>query len=298
MRIFLCCFLLLLLQLQSLCVNIYLIEIGEGFMKKYISYEEIKNNDELEVWTKNHLMSNLGGMPFYIEIKPGFQAHTSEILQRLENAGLSTVMKNTITRTRAFNKVFYQNLLDRPEIWEKCNRYMCGKMKHPYIDGVKLEAPTMGFIIMGNGEGIKTARSLQGSTGNPAPGTIRYDYALKDENGNIKPDMTANVMHCSDSAVNGVKEAYLSFFGCEKYGMKPDVEDVRYLISSKVEDVIKDTYKMITEKEAELEAKNQPVVKIQKEKGSRKVNGGDRKVPKKTRGAVAKAICEKDDLVK
>lgn len=267
-------------------------------MENFIKYEEIENKQQLEVWTKNHLLSKLGGLPFYIEIKPGFQVHENEILSRLENAGLSVIMKNEITRTRQFNKVFYQNLLDRPEIWEKCSRYMCGKMKHPYIEDVKLEAPTKGFIIMGNGEGIATARGLQGSTGNPAPGTIRYDFALRDENGNIKPHMTANVMHCSDSPVNGVKEAYLSFFGCEEYGMKPNIEDVRFLLSTKVEEVIKETYKMIMDKETEMVTKSQPVVKEKKVKGPRKINGGDRKDPKKTRGTVAKAICEKNDLIK
>lgn len=173
---------------------------------------------------------------------------------------------------------------------------MAGKMYHPYVKSEGfLQGPTIGLMVVGDMEirPIDIARKLQGKTGSPDKGTIRYDFALRDEHGNIKPNMTANVIHCSDSIINGIKEAYLSFYGCEKYGMTPHVEYYKVFESTFAEECVKNMYAMITAKEKEFAEKNAPVVVENKKSKSRNTNGGDRKAPKKSRGQVAKQVIEK-----
>lgn len=264
-----------------------------------IKYENVKNEMELEVWVNEELKTEyINCVPFYMEIKPGFQQYEKKIIERLENAGLSVVIRNEINRTRRFNKVFYQNLLDRPDIWNVCNTYMTGKMKHPYIKGAGLlEGPTIGLVVLGDirNNPIATARKLQGKTGTPDKGTIRYDFALRDEHGNIKPHMTANVIHCSDSIINGIKEAYLSLYGCEEYGMTPHFEYRESLEGGLADMCIQVMYNKIVAKEKEF-AQNNNIQTVDKVKKTSKVintNGGNRKDPKKSRGQVAKQVIDK-----
>lgn len=281
----------------------------ENLNNYLVAYDDIKNEKDLECWAREEIdnvifnvyidgnkpVGSFGQVPFYMEVKPGFQQYKEQIIERLEKAGLSVVAQNTINRTRKFNKVFYQNLLDRPEIWDVCNTYMTGKMKHPYIKerGV-LEGPTIGLLVVGDVDydPIETARKLQGKTGSPDKGTIRYDFALRDENGNPKPHITANVLHCSDSIVNGIKEVYQSFCDCEKYGMMPDISYnniEKWLVA---ENLVKTMYEKIVAKEQQLASQNAPVVVEKQPKQPRKVNGGDRKDGKKHRGDVARKIIE------
>lgn len=264
-----------------------------------MKYEDIKNEMELEVWANEELKTQFANcVPFYMEIKPGFQKYEKEIIERLENAGLKVVARNLINRTREFNKVFYQNLLDRPDIWKICNTYMTGKMYHPYVksEGL-LPVPTIGLMVVGDmrNNPIAIARKLQGKTGSPDKGTIRYDFALRDEHGNIKPNITANVIHCSDSIINGIKEAYLSFYGCEKYGMTPHIEHRDAFESILADMCVNDMYTKIMAKEKEFAEKNAPVVVEKKTSKSRNTNGGDRKAPKKSRGQVAKQVIDKSN---
>lgn len=250
--------------------------------KETIKYEDIKNEKELEVWAQEQLVKYDSKVPFYMEIKPGFQKYEKEIIGRLENAGLKVVARNEINRTRAFNRVFYQNLLDRLDIWEICNRYMTGKMNHPYVkeEGL-LSGSTIGLLVVGDMKSspIETARKLQGKTGSPDKGTIRYDFALRDEHGNIKPNMTANVIHCSDSVVNGIKESWLSFYGCTEYGMMANTTYLNAFDGIVADLCVRDLYGKIATKEKEFAKSNEPEVK-QKQQGkrpARKTNGGDRK---------------------
>lgn len=257
-------------------------------------YEEIKNQEQLEEWVRTRTDAFFHGNLFYIEIKPGFAQHTEAILNRLEKNNIVPVVENEFTRSRAFNRKFYQNLLDRPEIWEKCNQYMCGKLNHPYIRGLKLHAPTYGFIVIGD---IATARKLQGSTGNPAPGTIRHDFGLRDKDDIIRPHMTANVMHCSDSAINGIKEAYLSCYATQKksnrLGITPHLTGLADINTEmRVEDTVIYLYEKITKKEREFEIENMVETNKKEDKGPRKINGGDRSLDKKHRGKAAQKVVE------
>ena len=235
-----------------------------------VKFEEIDTMDELEKFTEQLFIDNLGFVPFYMEVKPGFGQHSDEILSDLlveadekdkDDIQINLLAKTLLRRTVEFNKAFYPHLVNMPNgLFDTVCDYTTGKMEHPYIPGKLLETydrgGNLGFVLYGeNRNVIDKARSLQGSTGNPAEGTIRYKYGLRDAEGNIRPHKTANVVHCSDSCVSALKELYMAIATPFTWKGYTEVVDVNADYMSKLLDVTYltlMTYGAITEKEQEI----------------------------------------------
>lgn len=235
-----------------------------------IKFEEIDTMEELESFTEKLFIDNLGFVPFYMEVKPGFGQHADDILNDLlvepdekdkDDTQINLLAKTLLRRTVEFNKAFYPHLVSLQNgVFDAVCDYTMGKMEHPYIPGKILETydrgGNLGFVLYGdNKKVIDKARLLQGSTGNPAEGTIRYKYGLRDAEGNIRPNKTANVVHCSDSCVSALKELYMAIATPFSFNAYTEVVDVN---SDKMNDLLNVTYMTlmtygaIKEKEAEI----------------------------------------------
>ena len=142
----------------------------------------------------------------YLMIKPGFSKYEGRIVERLLNAseGAKLVMIGQLQPSDEFNKSFYKHIADKPFFGE-LNEYMKGNGHNPKT-GELMEGPVIYMVIEGGETLIDDLRSVQGLTKNPAPGTIRYDYGVKDIDGTPAPDGTMNVLHCSDSFDNSARE--------------------------------------------------------------------------------------------
>lgn len=238
-----------------------------------VKFEEIDTMKELEDFTEQIFIDNLGFVPFYMEVKPGFGEYSNEILKDLlvesdesdkDDIQINLLAKTLLRRSREFNKAFYPHLVNAPNnLFDTVNDFTTGHMEHPYIPGKILETydkgGNLGFVLYGDDRKvIDKARSLQGSTGNPAEGTIRYKYALRDAEGNIRPHKTANVVHCSDSCVSALKELNMAIATPSTWKGYTEVVDVN---SNHMTDLLNVayftlmTYGAIVEKEKEILAK-------------------------------------------
>ena len=246
-------------------------------------FEEINTMEELEAFTEKLFIDNLGFVPFYVEVKPGFGNHANAILRDLlvqadennkDDIQINLLAKSCLRRTEEFNRAFYPHLLNLPNgIFDTLNNYMLGKMENPYT-GKPLETydrgGNIGFILFGdNKKVIDKARLLQGSTGNPAEGTIRYKYGLCDIAGNLRPNKTANVLHCSDSCVSAIKELYMAIANPQKFGAYSELLEIPSINIPKILDVIYLT-SMVS---GAIKEKEQEIVAIQNGQKQEKTEG-------------------------
>ena len=229
-------------------------------------FDKIKTMEELENFVEKAFINNLGFVPFYMEVKPGFGQHANDILNDIlsknnEEPQINLLARTLLRRTESFNKAFYPHLVDLPNgIFNAVCDYTIGKMEHPYIPGKLLETydrgGNLGFVFYGdNKKIIDKARNLQGSTGNPAEGTIRYTYGLRDQDGNIRPHKTANVIHCSDSAISGLKEIYMAVSTPNTWGASATLVGIQHNDMPKLFDLMYFTsmiYGAVVDKEQKI----------------------------------------------
>lgn len=238
------------------------------------AFDKISTMDELEKFMEKAFIDNLGYVPFYMEVKPGFGQHANNILNDVleENENgvqVNLLAKTLLRRTEEFNRAFYPHLLNLPNgVFASVNDYMLGNSEHPYIPGQKLEpydkGGNIGFILYGDNKSvIDLVRSRQGSTGNPAPGTIRYNYGLKDTEGNVRPSKTANVIHCSDGCVSALKELYMAVATPNTWGASATVIDIKHNNMHRLLDLMYFTsmvHGAVVEKEQEIHSKQKEEV--------------------------------------
>lgn len=120
----------------------------------------------------------------YVMVKPGFansQVVIDEIKRRLTALGIKIeeegYIKYDVERAR---KHYAQHL---------------SKKWYPELEKYITSDKAYGMKVSGN-DAIEKIRAIAGSASDPQPGSIRYDIP---EMLGVKKDMTANVIHSSDS---------------------------------------------------------------------------------------------------
>lgn len=127
----------------------------------------------------------------YVMVKPGFanlKNVIEEIEKRLIDANLKIIEKGFI---------YYNKDMAKQHYYEHVGKDFYQNLEE-YITSDK----AFGMIVEGDNAILKI-RSMVGSTSNPQKGTIRYDIPLLLGR---KPEITANVIHASDSQEAAKKE--------------------------------------------------------------------------------------------
>lgn len=118
-----------------------------------------------------------------------------EVIRRFEARGLRLAALKMLRISRELAQEHYQVHKDKPFFRELVDFITSG--------------PVVAMVLEGRGA-VGVVRSMMGATDpvNAAPGTIRGDYAL---------ELTANVVHGSDSVETAEREMSL-FFSAEEFG--------------------------------------------------------------------------------
>lgn len=127
----------------------------------------------------------------YVMIKPEFANNNKVIVEvkaRLQNAGLKIIKESF---------VWYDVNHARKHYAEHV-----GKDFYPSLESYITSDKAYGMIVEGE-NAIEKIRSLAGATKSPQIGTLRYDIPVML---NIKPNITKNVVHSSDSKDSADKE--------------------------------------------------------------------------------------------
>ena len=139
----------------------------------------------------------------FVMIKPGFLSYENEIVKRLNTVG-KIVKRQKMRLNDEILKAHYSEHVGKPFYQGLCDYMKSGDV--------------VGFMLEGEDGMVEKIRELVGSTKDPKPGTIRFDFGIG--------EVTRNVIHASDSPKSGKEECERMFNQAYKFNVNVTEQNI------------------------------------------------------------------------